>query len=128
MAGDLHSGTAPGNRFSQTAVRATGYTDATADVSFGTPRTPAGGPTLVLAVVATTATGGNPAEVAVDVGGTERSSVTTDTASGGLAGNPDVTTGQVVTTTVPRGGSYTLRNVTDPAVANAVSAVHELKL
>lgn len=103
--------------------------DVTADVAFGSPRTPNGRrATLVTASLSIEATGGNESRVECDVDGEPTAYAIVNTSSGGLTGNPDVTQTESVTFLVPAGSSYTLRNVADPAGTNAIHDVHEAAL
>lgn len=106
-----------------------GYSDETANISFGASRTPnVERPTLVAITASVEASGGSAAEVAIDIDGIQVESLVSNTSSGGLSGNPNVINTVSETVIVPAGSSYTIRNVTDPNATNAISSVQELTL
>lgn len=103
--------------------------DVTADVAFGSTRTPNGTrPTLVTVSVSVEATGGSEGRVECDIDGSPTAFVAVNTAAGALSGNPDVSQTETVTFLVPAGSTYTIRNALDPAATNAIDAVHEAQL
>lgn len=106
-----------------------GYTDTTAETSFGTARIPdANNPTLVLVAVHIRSTGGSTAQVDIDVDGTKRAESTVTATAGALTSAPDVQTTETVSLIVGAGSSFTIRNTADPNGTNSIASVHELTL
>lgn len=104
------------------------YSDATANVSFGTSRTPnPDKATLVLATVTVYSTGGNIAQIQFDVGGSQKAEVMTAVYSGALASAPDTEERRTASFIVPPGSSYTIRNVADPNTTNSLDSVLEME-
>lgn len=114
-------------------LSASDYTDVTADVSFGTARTPSTNEaTHVIATVAIESTGGNEGRVDFDLdtggGGRTVAQFGVQSTSGALTGAPDSRDKQSITVIVPSGTSYTLVNALDPAGTNAIVSVEEMSL